>query len=125
VRVETKDKVAVEINGGTVDRGDMARVDVFRKKNRKGAWEFHVIPIYPHQIVALESPPNRAVIAYKAENDWTSIDSSFEFAGLFSWGGNMPKIPKEATATFKLGHQGRKQASPACGIVMRAIDRSL
>lgn len=80
VRVETKDKVAVEINGGTVDRGDMARVDVFRRKNKKGALEFHVVPIYPHQIVALESPPNKAVIAYKAENDWTSIDSNFEFA---------------------------------------------
>ncbi len=79
VRVETKDKVAVEISGGTVDRGDMARVDVFRRKNKKGAWDFHVVPIYPHQIVALESPPNKAVIAYKAENDWTSIDSSFEF----------------------------------------------
>jgi CRISPR-associated endonuclease Csn1 len=80
VRVETKDKVAVEMNGGTVDRGDMARVDVFRRKNKKGAWEFYVVPIYPHQIVELESPPNRAVIAYKAENDWTSIDSNFEFA---------------------------------------------
>ncbi len=80
VRVETKDKVAVEINGGTVDRGDMARVDVFRRKNKKGAWEFHVVPIYPHQIIALESPPNKAVIANKAENDWTSIDSNFEFA---------------------------------------------
>jgi CRISPR-associated endonuclease Csn1 len=80
VRVETKDKVAVEINGGTVDRGDMARVDVFRRRNKKGAWEFHVVPIYPHQIVSLEFPPNKAVIAYKAENDWTSIDGNFEFA---------------------------------------------
>ncbi len=79
VRIETKDKVAVELNGGTVDRGDMARVDVFRRKNKKGVWEFHVVPIYPHQIVSLEFPPNRAVIAYKAENDWTSIDGNFEF----------------------------------------------
>lgn len=80
VRVETNVKVAVELNGGTVDRGDMARVDVFRRKNKKGVWEFHLIPIYPHQIVALELPPNKAVVAYKAESDWTSIDSNFEFA---------------------------------------------
>ena len=80
VRVETKDKVAVEINGGTVDRGDMARVDVFRKQNKKGKWEFYVVPIYPHQIVSSESPPNVAVVAYKSENDWTSIDGQFEFA---------------------------------------------
>ncbi|MGE3993130.1 type II CRISPR RNA-guided endonuclease Cas9, partial [Pseudorhodoplanes sp.] len=38
VRVATRDKVAVTVNGGTVDRGDMARVDVFRKKNKKGKW---------------------------------------------------------------------------------------
>jgi CRISPR-associated endonuclease Csn1 len=90
VRVETKDKVAVEINGGTVDRGDMARVDVFRRKNKKGAWEFHVVPIYPHQIVTLEFPPNKAVIAYKAENDWTSIDSNFEF----TWSLNPMSYPE-------------------------------
>ena len=79
VRVEAKDKVAVELNGGTVDRGDMARVDVFRKKNKKGKWEFHVVPIYPHQIATMEEPPNRAVIAYKADNEWTLLDSTFEF----------------------------------------------
>jgi len=79
VRIATDKKVAIELNGGTVDRGDMARVDVFRRKSKKGAWEFHVVPIYPHQIVALESPPNKAVVAYKTENDWTSIDSNFEF----------------------------------------------
>jgi len=80
VRIRTTDKVAVELNGGTVDRGDMARVDVFRKKNKKGAWEFYVVPIYPHQIVTLDTPPNRAVVAAKAETDWTSVDRSFEFA---------------------------------------------
>lgn len=79
VRIESKDKVAVEISGGTADRGDMARVDVFRKKNKKGSWEFYVVPVYPHQIATMESPPNRAVIAYKDEIDWTEIDSSFEF----------------------------------------------
>jgi len=77
VRVETKDKVAVELNGGTVDRGEMARVDVFRKKNKKEKWEFYVVPIYPHQIATMDKPPDRAVVAYKAE--WTPIDSSFEF----------------------------------------------
>lgn len=79
VRVETKDKVAVEVSGGTVDRGDMARVDVFRKKNKKGKWEFYVVPIYPHQIATMEEPPNRAVIAYKSDEEWTLLDSSFEF----------------------------------------------
>ncbi len=79
VRVETKDKVAVELSGGTVDRGNMARVDMFRKKNKKGKWEFYVVPIYPHQIATMEEPPNRAVIAYKSDDEWTLLDDSFEF----------------------------------------------
>jgi CRISPR-associated endonuclease Csn1 len=79
VRVATKDKVAVEVNGGTVDRGDMARVDVFRKKNKKGKWEFYVVPIYPHQIATMELPPDRAVVAYKSDEEWTLVDSGFEF----------------------------------------------
>ena len=82
VRVETKDKVAVELSGGTVDRGDMARVDVFRKKNKKGKWEFYVVPVYPHQIAdeeAWPNPPTQAVQAHIDESEWPSIDSTFEF----------------------------------------------
>jgi CRISPR-associated endonuclease Csn1 len=77
VRIETKDKVAVELNGGTVDRGDMARVDVFRKKNKKGKWE---LPIYPHQIATRAEPPDQAVTAAKPESEWPTLDHSFEFA---------------------------------------------
>jgi CRISPR-associated endonuclease Csn1 len=79
VRLVTKDQPAIRLRGGTVDRGDMARVDVFRKKNKKGAWEFYPVPVYPHQIATMETPPDRAVIAYKAEGEWTSIDHAFEF----------------------------------------------
>jgi CRISPR-associated endonuclease Csn1 len=89
VRVANKDKVAVTVRGGTADRGDMARVDVFAKANRRGKPEFYLVPIYPHQVVDRENwpnPPDRAVIAYQAETDWTLIDASFEF--LFSLYGN-------------------------------------
>jgi len=80
VRVETKDRVAVEVNGGTVDRGDMARVDVFRKKNRRGAWEYYAVPIYPHQIAISESPPNRAIKGGGGpEVGWYEIDGDAEF----------------------------------------------
>jgi CRISPR-associated endonuclease Csn1 len=79
VRLITKDQPAVLLNGGTVDRGEMARVDVFRKRNRKGKWEFYVVPIYPHQIATMDRPPNRAVIAYKDENEWHKIDETFDF----------------------------------------------
>jgi CRISPR-associated endonuclease Csn1 len=85
VRVATKDKVALEINGGTVDRGDMARVDVFRKLNKRGRPNYYLVPIYPHQIAMPDkfpSPPDRAIVAHKEENEWTAIDNTFEF--LFS-----------------------------------------
>ena len=82
VRVASKDKVAVSVRGGTADRGDMARVDVFSKPNKRGKEEFYLVPIYPHQIAdrtAFPSPPSRAVIAYKEETEWAEIDATFSF----------------------------------------------
>jgi CRISPR-associated endonuclease Csn1 len=79
VRVATTDKVAVKVNGGTVDRGEMARVDVFRKKNKKGKWEFYVVPIYPHQIATMDSPPDMAVKGGGDDSSWTLIDDTAEF----------------------------------------------
>ena len=70
VRVETKAKVGIRLNGGAVDRGEMARVDVFRKANKKGVWQYYVVPIYPHEIVTMKVPPMRAVVAYKDEDVW-------------------------------------------------------
>jgi CRISPR-associated endonuclease Csn1 len=79
VRLLSKDKVAVPINGGTVDRGDMARVDVFRKQNAKGKWEFYVVPIYPHQIATMETPPSKYVRGATDAGDWPLLDASHEF----------------------------------------------
>lgn len=81
----TTDKIGVEIRGGTADRGEMARVDVFAKASERSRRKFYLVPIYPHQLADLEKyprPPDRAVVAYAAESDWTLIDSSFDF--LFS-----------------------------------------
>lgn len=85
VRLLTKDKVGVEIDTGnrkrpsTVDRGDMARVDVFRKQNKKGKWEFYVVPIYPHQIATMEEPPRNYVQGATDQALWPEVDASFEF----------------------------------------------
>ena len=57
----------------------MARVDVFRKRTKKGIWQFYLVPIYPHQINGFGSPPNRACAAYKKEEDWPIVDSEYEF----------------------------------------------
>ena len=79
VRVATNDKVAVRVRGGTADRGDMARVDVFQKANRRGKAEFYIVPVYPHEIVTQKTPPNRAVVAAKPEEEWVLIDDTFDF----------------------------------------------
>lgn len=77
VKLRTNKKVDVSVRGGAADRGEMARVDVFRKDGK-----FYLVPIYPHQVAdkaQYPSPPNRAVQAYKAEDEWPVMDSSFEF----------------------------------------------
>ncbi|HUB12612.1 MAG TPA: type II CRISPR RNA-guided endonuclease Cas9 [Acetobacteraceae bacterium] len=82
VRVATKDKLAVPIRGGTADRGEMARVDVFAKANRRGRNEYFLVPIYPHQVAdrrGYPRPPDRAVVASKPESEWTLIDASHQF----------------------------------------------
>ncbi len=88
VRVSTKDKVAVLVRGGAADRGEMARVDVFAKPDKRGSVRFYLVPIYPHQVAdqtAYPQPPNLAAVAYAAEVDWTPIDKTYEFRfSLFS-----------------------------------------
>ncbi len=82
VRLKTNKKVDVLIRDGAADRGEMVRVDVFRKKNKKDAWEYFLVPIYPHQVADIKQwplPPHRAVQAYKAEDEWPEMTSDYEF----------------------------------------------
>jgi CRISPR-associated endonuclease Csn1 len=65
----------IPVRGGIAKNDTMLRVDVFNK-----AGKFHLVPVYVHhQVTGL---PNRAVVAFKDEPEWTLIDDSFEF--LFS-----------------------------------------
>lgn len=89
VRVAANSKIAVPVRGGTADRGEMARVDVFAKAGKKDRIFYYLVPIYPHQIAnrtMFPEPPNRASVANAPEADWTVIDNSFAF--LFSLYGN-------------------------------------
>lgn len=82
VRLATKGKPSVSVRGGTADRGEMVRVDVFTKPNKKGKDEFYLVPIYPHQVMNKKQwpqPPMRSVVAYKDEDNWNEIDSSYRF----------------------------------------------
>jgi len=73
------------LSGGHVDNGDMVRIDVFTKPNKRGKDEFYLVPIYRHQVMDFSGwpqPPNSAVRAYKAEDDWEEMDGNCHF--LFS-----------------------------------------
>ena len=85
VRVATRDKVAVSVRGGAADRGEMARVDVFAKPDKRGKVRYYLVPIYPHQVAdqqAYPQPPNLAAVAHVPETDWTIMDAGYKF--LFS-----------------------------------------
>jgi CRISPR-associated endonuclease Csn1 len=85
VRLSTNKKPDVPVRDGAADRGEMVRVDVFRKKNRRDSWEYYLVPIYPHQVANLAEwpqPPHQAVQQGRDETNWPSIDHSYGF--LFS-----------------------------------------
>jgi CRISPR-associated endonuclease Csn1 len=83
VRIKAKGKPSVRVRGGTADRGEMVRVDVFTKPNKRGKDEFYLVPIYPHQVMnkaEWPEPPMRSVVAYKdEETGWTLLDDSYTF----------------------------------------------
>ena len=75
VRTVTKviDKLSgIPVRGGIAKNDTMLRVDVFTK-----AGKFHLVPVYVHHRVT--GLPNRAIVAFKDEEEWTLIDESFEW----------------------------------------------
>ena len=75
VRTVTKviDKQSgIPIRGGLAKNDTMLRVDVFTKGGK-----FHLVPVYVHHRV--KGLPDRAIVAFKDEAEWTLIDESFAF----------------------------------------------
>lgn len=72
--VKIVDKLTgIPVRGGIAKNDTMLRVDIFTK-----AGKFHLVPVYVHHKVAKELP-NRAIVAYKDESEWTLLDDSFTF----------------------------------------------
>ncbi|WP_300453824.1 type II CRISPR RNA-guided endonuclease Cas9 [Accumulibacter sp.] len=69
-------KSGIPIRGGIAGNGAMLRADIFAKGE-----QFHVVPVYVADAARAELP-NRAVVAFKPEDQWTLIDESYSF--LFS-----------------------------------------
>jgi CRISPR-associated endonuclease Csn1 len=62
----------IPVRGGIAKNDSMLRVDVFHK-----AGKFHLVPVYVHHRV--KGLPDRAIVAFKDEAEWTQIDESFEW----------------------------------------------
>lgn len=104
----------IPIRGGIAKNDSMLRVDIFSK-----AGKFHLVPVYVHHAVA-KALPDRAVVAFKDEAEWTQIDDSFEFC--FSLYPNdlvRVKLKKE----FHLGYYAGCDRSTGC-INLWAHDRN-
>jgi CRISPR-associated endonuclease Csn1 len=70
IKLNAGKTTGIAVRGGKAANEIMLRVDVFTKDGK-----FHLVPVYVHhQVTGL---PNRAVVAYKDEEDWTLIDESF------------------------------------------------
>lgn len=81
VRVKSSSKPAVLVRGGTADRGDMVRVDVFTRPNKKGENQYFLVPIYVHEVATLHAPPMRAVQAHTPDALWPTIEEmQFSFS---------------------------------------------
>ena len=82
VRISSPNKPAVLVRGGSADRGEMTRVDVFSMVNKRGKEEWYLVPIYPHQVMDKRGwphPPMRSVAANKDEDEWGLIGESHRF----------------------------------------------
>ncbi len=69
-------KSGIPIRGGIANNGTMLRVDIFTDGKK-----FHAVPLYVANAVKQELP-NRAVVAFKPEEEWTVMDGNYRF--LFS-----------------------------------------
>lgn len=131
VRLEAKGKVAIRLHRGgtgnppgTVDRGEMARVDVFAKATPKGVRQYFLVPVYPHEIATMDAPPNRAVTAYKPESEWPVMDETYSFLWSLVPMTLLKVVDKNGTPFFKTEKEAEySQPDPQVGY-FRGLDRA-
>ena len=63
----------VEVQEGLAANGGIARLDIFEKNNK-----FYMVPIYIADMINRKLP-NKAIKAYKSENEWIEMDESYKF----------------------------------------------
>lgn len=78
VNLSDTQKSGLPVRCGIANNGAMLRVDIFTDGRR-----LHAVPLYVADAVRAELP-NRAVVAFKPEEEWTVIDTSAGHCFLFS-----------------------------------------
>ncbi|MBJ6609571.1 MAG: type II CRISPR RNA-guided endonuclease Cas9 [Candidatus Thiothrix moscowensis] len=73
VRLLDTQKSGLPVRGGIANNGDILRVDIFTKGGK-----FFAVPLYMADAVKKELP-NRAVVAFKPEDEWTLMDEGYVF----------------------------------------------
>ena len=76
VNLTDTQKSGISVRCGIANNGDMLRVDIFTDGKK-----FYAVPLYVADAVKAELP-NRAVVAFKPEEEWTLMDEHYHF--LFS-----------------------------------------
>ena len=71
VKVQQTQVRGIDVRNGIADNSSMPRVDVFRAKNKKGIWQYYIVPIYVSDIVAGALP--------EAEPNWEFIFSLYRY----------------------------------------------
>lgn len=62
------------VRGGLADNGTMVRTDVFERDGK-----YYLVPVYLKDVAA-GVMPQKAIVAFNAEEDWRPIDDSYRFA---------------------------------------------
>lgn len=77
VKVNAGRTTGLPIRHGLAENERMIRVDVFSQTSDRGKESFHLVPIYVHHRAS--GLPERAIMAYKDEAEWTLMDETFKF----------------------------------------------
>lgn len=84
ILIEDDSKSGIQVRGkgknreGFANNGEMIRIDLFRKKGRRGQYEYYMIPVYVHQLAG-RGLPNRVVKGGVPENEWPELDETYQF----------------------------------------------
>jgi CRISPR/Cas system Type II protein with McrA/HNH and RuvC-like nuclease domain len=77
-KAEEKSGKLVNDGKAFLKNGSMVRLDVFKKQNKKGKWEFYAVPVYAHHLSGKAELPIRYYPA-KGKDEAGFIDDSFTF----------------------------------------------